>query len=107
MKDLGNLTNWDKEDLLWKESTNTSTCMRMNTLMLTRTSIPTTARRTAMSIPMFMGTSTCTNISMSTPMADRPNYTTMTTRATTAPMTMTILAMKRNPMLTPTEILIL
>ena len=53
-----------------------------------------------------MPTSTCTNISMSTPMAGLPRYTTMTTRATTALMTMTIQAMKRNPMITPTEILI-
>jgi len=76
----------------------------MTTLMRIHTNIPMTARCTATSILMLTGTSTCTNISTSTPIAGRPSYTTMTTRATTALMTMTIPAMKRKRMLMPTEI---
>ena len=76
----------------------------MTTLMRIRTNIPMTARRTATSIFMLTGTSTCTNISMSTPIAGLPSYTTMATLATTALMTMTIPAMKRKRMLMPTEI---
>ncbi|MDR3557535.1 MAG: hypothetical protein P4L55_22485 [Syntrophobacteraceae bacterium] len=104
MNSLGNLTNWDKEDIPWKENTSTSICMGMSMLTRIPTSMLMTARRTPMNMDTNMSMSTCTNISTSTLTGRVGTSTIMSTPESMGIMTTTITAMRLNRTSTPTEI---